>query len=403
MDALAPAAADTDPLLTAAVVEAVRDTLGPPPNDGMIALHEPEFTGSEREYVLDCIDTGWVSSVGAYVDRFEAMLAEYTGATRAVAVANGTAALHVALLLTGVEPGDEVLIPALTFVATANAVFYAGAVPHMVDSEAETLGIDVAKLARHLANTCDIVGGRCVNRATGATVRAVVPMHVFGLIGHIDALNRLAEEWGIAVVEDAAESLGSTVGDRHAGTLAPVAATSFNGNKTITTGGGGAILAMDAELGLRAKHLTTTARVAHRWSFLHDEVGFNYRLPNLNAALGCAQMERLDDMIARKRRLHEHYRARFASVAGAEILSARNGTTSNYWLVTLRLESNDEQQRDALLEALNGSGYMARPVWTLMHRLPMYASAPRMNLASAERLEKQIVNLPSSAKLAAPA
>lgn len=389
--------------LAEAVIDAVRDTLGPPPNDGMVALHEPEFAGNERDYVLDCIDTGWVSSVGAYVDRFEAMLAEYTGATRAVAVANGTAALHVALLLAGVEPGDEVLIPALTFVATANAVSYAGAVPHMVDSERETLGIDVAKLARHLAETADLVGGRCINRATGATIRAIVPMHVFGLIGHIEELARLAAEWGIAVVEDAAESLGSTVGARHAGTLAPIAATSFNGNKTITTGGGGAILTMDGELGRRAKHLTTTARVAHRWSFLHDEVGFNYRLPNLNAALGCAQMERLDEMIARKRQLAARYRERFASVEGADILQARAGTTSNYWLVALRLDTADETLRDGVLEALNGSGYMARPVWTPMHHLPMYRQVPRMDLACAEVLERQIVNLPSSAKLAPPA
>ena len=403
MNAVTPAIQPRAEAFTESVVEAVRDTLGPPPNDGMLALHEPEFVGNERAYVLDCIDTGWVSSVGAYVDRFEAMLAEYTGAKRAIAVANGTAALHVALLLAGVEPGDEVLIPALTFVATANAVSYAGAVPHMVDSEPETLGIDVGKLALHLAETADIVGGRCVNRATGATIRAVVPMHVFGLIGQIDELNRLAAEWGIAVVEDAAESLGSTLGTRHAGTLAPLAATSFNGNKTITTGGGGAILTMDDELGRRAKHLTTTARVAHRWSFLHDEVGFNYRLPNLNAALGCAQMERLDDMIARKRRLAERYRARFASVEGAEILTARDGTASNYWLVAMRLDAVDETVRDGLLEALNGAGYMARPVWTLMHRLPMYATAPRMDLTSAERLERQIINLPSSAKLAPPA
>ncbi len=388
--------------LTASIVEAVREVLGPRPNKGVIALHEPEFAGNERDYVLDCIDTGWVSSVGSYVDRFEAMLAEYTGAKRAVAVANGTAALHIALLLAGVGPGDEVLIPALTFVATANAVSYAGAVPHMVDSEPETLGIDVGKLSQYLAATADIVNGRCVNRRTGATIRAVVPMHVFGLIGRIGELSRLAGEWGIAVVEDAAESLGSTVGERHAGTLASVAATSFNGNKTITTGGGGAILTMDEDLGRRAKHLTTTARVAHRWSFLHDEVGFNYRLPNINAALGCAQMERLDDMLARKRRLAERYRARFAPVDGAEILTARSGTTSNYWLVALRLDTADVAARDALLEALNGSGYMARPVWTLMHRLPMYAGAPRMDLASAERLEKQIVNLPSSAKLAPP-
>lgn len=399
----APPARLPCPDIVQAVLAAVQDTLGPVPQGAALALHEPEFAGRERDYVLDCIDTGWVSSVGAYVDRFEAMLAEYTGAAQAVAVANGTAALHVALLLAGVEPEDEVLIPALTFVATANAVSYAGAVPHFVDSEPDTLGIDVDKLARHLDDTADIVGGVCVNRSTGRRIRAVVPMHVFGLIGDMGELTRLAEGWGIAVVEDAAESLGSKLGERHAGTLAPLAATSFNGNKTITTGGGGAILTMDEDLGRRAKHVTTTARVPHRWSFLHDEVGFNYRLPNLNAALGCAQMERLENMLARKRRLAEHYRACFAGVKGARILNARSGTTSNYWLIALRLDDEDGADRDMLLEKLNGAGYTARPVWTLMHRLPMYARTPKMDLGCAELLERQIINLPSSAKLAPPA
>lgn len=388
------------PLAVDRIVEAVRAVAGDPPRGGIVALHEPEFAGREWEYVKECIDTGWVSSVGKFVDRFEAQLAEFTGATRAIAVANGTAALHVCLLLAGVRPGDEVLIPALTFIATANAVSYAGAVPHLVDSEPRSLGIDVPKLGAYLDRVGEVHDGVCRNRETGAAIRAIVPMHVFGLIGDMDGLLALAERWRIAVVEDAAESLGSLYHARHAGTLAPLAATSFNGNKTITTGGGGAILTQDEALGRRAKHLTTTARVAHRWSFVHDEVGFNYRLPNLNAALGCAQMERLPDMLERKQRLANAYMNAFETLPGVSILRAPQNTEANYWLVAMLLDEDGDLDRDTILAAINDAGFMARPVWTLMHRLPMYADAPRMNLRCAESLERRVINLPSSPRLA---
>lgn len=392
----APAAADS---LPDRVLAAVRQVLGTPAQT--LALHEPEFAGREWEYVKDCIDTGWVSSVGAYVDRFERDLAAYTGVAHAVATSNGTSALHVCLLLAGVRPGDEVLLPALTFIATANAVSYAGAVPHFVDSETVSLGVDAAKLEAHLAEGAELVDGICVNRRTRAPIRALVVMHVFGHPADLDAIDAVARRWNLVLIEDAAESLGSTYHGRHTGHVGRLSALSFNGNKVVTTGGGGAVLTNDAALGRHAKHLTTTARVPHRWNFIHDEVGYNYRLPNLNAALGCAQLERLPDMVARKRQLATRYDAAFAGVPGLRFLREPAGTTSNYWLNAMVLDRADLAARDALLERLNDAGYMSRPVWTLMHRLPMYAACPRADLTVAEQMEACVINLPSSAKLGA--
>jgi perosamine synthetase len=384
--------------LVKAVLDAARRVV--PARPGPVALHEPEFRGNEREYVRECLDTGWVSSVGKFVERFEGMLVEVTGAKHAIAVVNGTAALHACLLLAGVRRDDEVLIPALTFIATANAVSYVGAVPHFVDSTERTLGVDAAKLDAYLRTVAEVRDGACRNRATGAVIRALVPMHTFGHPADLDELAALCERWKLVLVEDAAESLGSLYKGRHTGNVGRVAALSFNGNKPVTTGGGGAILTNDPVLAKRAKHLTTTARVPHRWSFLHDEVGYNYRLPNLNAALGCAQLERFPDILARKRRLAARYLEAFRDVRGASIAAEPAETKSNYWLVTLLLAQPDLALRDALLDALNEAGLMARPVWTPMHRLPMYAACPRMDLAGAESLEARIVNLPSSPSLA---
>jgi perosamine synthetase len=381
-----------------AVLEATRRVV--PARAGSVALHEPEFRGNEWAYLRECLDTGWVSSVGKFVDRFEAMLVEATGAKHAIAVVNGTAALHACLLLAGVQRHDEVLIPTLTFIATANAVSYIGAVPHFVDSTTRTLGVDAEKLEAHLRAIAEVRDGACRNRATDAVIRALVPMHTFGHPADLDELAALCERWKLVLVEDAAESLGSRYKGRHTGTVGRVAALSFNGNKPVTTGGGGAILTDDPALAKRAKHLTTTARVAHRWSFLHDEVGYNYRLPNLNAALGCAQLERFPDILARKRRLATRYIESFRDVRGATIAAEPAGTQSNYWLVTLLLVQPDLALRDALLDTLNAEGLMARPVWTLMHRLPMYAASPRMDLSGAEALDARIVNLPSSPSLA---
>jgi perosamine synthetase len=390
------AAVPTDPFV-ASVVAAVRTVIGPA--DRMVPLHEPEFAGQEWAYVKECLDTGWVSSVGAYVDRFERDLAELTGAKQAVATSNGTSALHACLLLSGVRPGDEVLMPALTFVATANAVAYCGATPHFVDSEARSLGVDAAKLDAYLAEIAQLKNGVCVSARTGAPIRALIVMHVFGHPCDLDALDEVAQRWNVALIEDAAESLGSSLHGVHTGNRGRLSALSFNGNKVITTGGGGAILTNDPELGRRAKHLTTTARVPHRWNFLHDEVGYNYRLPNLNAALGCAQLERLPSMILRKRELAGRYAAAFEGVEGVSFLREPEQTQSNYWLNAIVLAPCRRAQRDAVLEALNNASYMSRPIWTLMHRLPMFQDCPRMDLATSELLEATVVNLPSSPNL----
>ena len=383
------------------ILAAVREAAGPA--EGTIPLHEPEFAGREREYVAECIDTGWVSSVGPFVDRIERDLAAITGVERAVAVVNGTAALHMCLLLAGVRPGDEVLLPTLTFIATANAVSYAQATPHFVDSEADTLGIDAAKLDAYLGEIAELRGGTCVNRLSGAPIRALIVMHVFGHPCDLDALSEVCARWRLVLVEDAAESLGSRYKGEHTGGRGLVSALSFNGNKLVTTGGGGAILTNDAELGKRAKHLTTTARVGHRWNFLHDEVGYNYRMPNLNAALGCAQLERLPDMLARKRELARRYEAAFQRVPDAGVLAEPAGSESNFWLNAIVLARADEEERDRILDRLNSAGYMSRPIWTLMHRLPMYAHCPRGDLAVAEDMERRVINVPSSPRLAGPA
>ncbi|MBA3677866.1 MAG: LegC family aminotransferase [Sphingosinicella sp.] len=366
----------------------------------MTALHEPEFAGNEWAFVKECIDTGWVSSVGSFVDRFERDLADYTGTTHAVATANGTAALHICLVLAGVQRGDEVLIPTLTFIATANAVSYTGAIPHFVDSESVSLGVDAEALERHLQQVAEVADGRCVNRKSGAVIRALMVMHAFGHPCDLNALVALAERWKLVLIEDAAESLGSRYNGLHTGGFGRVAALSFNGNKVLTTGGGGAILTNDPELGRRAKHLTTTARVPHRWNFVHDEIGYNYRLPNLNAALGCAQLEQLPGMLARKRRLAERYAQAFDDVPGVRFLREPAGTTSNYWLNTIVLDPAYSRQHEGVLGLLNDSNYMSRPLWTLMHRLPMYTDCPRAKLNTAETLADTVINLPSSPRLA---
>lgn len=383
---------------TSEIVGAVRRVLGVA--EQIVPLHEPEFGGNELDYLKQCIDTGWVSSVGAFVDRIERDLSEYTGVAHVVATANGTAALHTCLLLVGVQPGDEVLVPTLTFIATANAVSYTGAKPHFVDSESVTLGVDAVRLDDHLRACANVVDGNCVNRQTGAVIRALVVMHAFGHPADMDALMDVAARWHLQLVEDAAESLGSFYKGRHTGNHGHVAALSFNGNKVVTTGGGGAVLTNDPEMGRRAKHLTTTARVPHRWNFIHDEIGYNYRLPNLNAALGCAQLERLPGMIARKRVLAQRYAAAFANVPGVQFLLEPEYGVSNYWLNTIILDGNSAPHHEAVLAALNDAGYMSRPIWTLMHLLPMYADCPRADLSVATSLAGRVINLPSSPRLA---
>ena len=380
------------------VLAAVRKVL--PSVERSYALHEPSFDGREAEYLRNCIDTRMVSSVGGYVDRMERMLEEYTGAKHAVAVVNGTAGLQIALRLAGVVHGDEVLVPALTFVATANAVVYCGGTPHFIDSEEATLGLDPEKLRDYLSEQTELRNGTCVNRATGKTIRAMVPMHTFGHPSDLGQLMEVAERFHLALVEDAAESLGSFYRDRHTGTLGQLGVVSFNGNKIITTGGGGAILTNQPNLAQRAKHLTTTAKLPHPWEYRHDEIGHNYRLPNLNAALGCAQMEQMPSFIAAKRQLHDHYRSALKGITGLTLFEERNYCRSNYWLETVLLGRGLEQHLRPILENLHREKIFARPAWTPLHQLKPYRSFPRMNLQCAESLAARILNLPSSPALA---
>jgi len=362
-------------------------------------LHEPQFQGNEWLYIKECLDSTYVSSVGKFVDRFEADLTDYTGARHAVAVVNGTAALQVALQLAGVKAGDEVLIPALTFIATANTVSYCGAIPHFIDSEYNTLGIDPIATREYLKTMTEFHNNQCVNRKTGRVIRAIVPMHTFGHPVNIEGIMSVAQDFNLALVEDAAESLGSTVDGKHTGTFGMMGILSFNGNKSITTGGGGAIITDDADLAKRARHLSTTAKLPHRWEYVHDEVGYNYRLPNINAALGCAQLEQLPAFLASKRCLFTRYQSAFSSVSKVELVSEPEGTSSNYWLQTLLLNESVATHRDMILKDTNNVGLMTRPVWRPLHNLAPYKDCPRMELSVAESLSQRLINLPSSAKL----
>lgn len=362
-------------------------------------LHEPTFKGNEWEYLKACLDSSFVSSVGAFVDRFEQAIAEYTGSKYAIAVVNGTAALHIALLLAGVSEGDEVLIPSLSFVATANAVCYTGAIPHFVDSAEDNLGIAVDALRDYLKETTEQHGGQCVNVVTNRVIRVLVPMHTFGHPVDIEGLLSIAKDFNLILVEDAAEALGSFYQGRHMGCFGRLGTLSFNGNKTITTGGGGAILTDDAALAKRAKHLTTTAKMPSRWQFEHDEVGYNYRMPNINAALGCAQLEQLPTFLSSKRTLHEHYQAVFSRMPGVSLVTEPKDCTSNYWLQALLIDEVFANQRDEILEKTNKVGLMTRPVWQLLHRLRPFVGAPRAPLPVATSLERRLMNIPSSAFL----
>lgn len=392
----------TSPSLDArnAIVARLRALLRDP--DAFVPLHAPEFKGPEWEFVKDCLDTGWVSSVGKYVDQFEQEVADLCGAKYGVAVVNGTAALQISMLVGGVVAGDEVLMPALTFVATANAACHGGAIPHFVDSCPKTMGIDPKALRDYLAEIADCTGGQTINRKTGRRIAAIVPMHVFGHPVDMDALNDVARDYGLLVVEDAAESLGSTYKNRPCGSLGDIATLSFNGNKIITTGGGGAIVTNNEDFAKRAKYLTTTAKVPHRWAFDHSEVAYNYRMPNINAALGCAQLTQLQDRIAQKRQLAQHYIAGFSDLKSVAVFQEPEHAQSNYWLNALILDPALSASRDDLLDALNAADLMCRPVWTLMHHLPMFTDCPRSDLPVAEDLATRVINIPSSAHLGQP-
>ena len=364
------------------------------------ALHEPEFAGNEWAYVKECLDTGWVSSAGGFVDRFEAMLRDFTGARHAVATVNGTAALHACLVLAGVGRDDEVIVPALSFVATANAVAYCGAVPHFADCEDVSLGLDAAKLADHLQAIAERRGGACVNRRTGRRIAAVTVVHVLGHSADLDALAAVCAAYGLPLIEDAAESLGTYYKGRHTGTLGLLSAFSFQGNKVVTTGGGGVILTNDESLGRQARHLTTTAKLAHPWEYRHDHVGFNYRMPSINAALGCAQLEQLPGFLSAKRRLAACYRDVFASVPGLRFIEEPEWATSNWWLNAFKLDPENSRSRDIILGLAQERGVGIRPLWLPLHLLEMFVDCPRSDLSVTEDLYARVITLPSSARLA---
>lgn len=374
------------------IIEVIQEIFGP----GPVSLHQPSFLGNEWSYVKDAIDSTFVSSVGPYVSKFETELAGYTGAKHVIAVTNGTAALHLALLLAGVSRNDEVLIPALTFVATANAVSYCGAIPHFIDSEDKYLGLNVEKLAEYLEESTIQLSGNCVNKKTGRIIRAIVPMHTFGHPCNMEKIMSLASRFHLKIVEDAAEGLGSFFYGKHVGTFGELGVLSFNGNKIITTGGGGAILTNNDFIALRAKHLSTTAKINHPWEYIHDDIGFNYRLPNINAALGLAQLELMSEFLENKRRLNQIYKDKLSGLNIA-VIGDPPGCASNFWLQTLDLKDSSGKRLNLLLAESNAVGISTRPIWRLLNTLDPYINCPAMNVEVAERLTKSMINIPSSA------
>jgi aminotransferase in exopolysaccharide biosynthesis len=358
-----------------------------------LPLHEPKFIGNEKKYLNDCIDSTFVSSVGKYVDIFEKEFAKYVGSKYAIATVNGTAALHISLLLADVKKDDEVITQPLTFIATCNAISYIGAKPIFVDVDLDTMGLSPDSLKLFLENNCEIKENTCVNKITGKTIKACVPMHTFGHPCRIDEIKNICDIWNIALVEDAAESLGSFYKNKHTGTFGKVSAFSFNGNKIITSGGGGAIVTDDEALAKKAKHITTTAKIPHPFEYVHDEVGYNYRLPNINAALLVAQLEQIDKFLKSKRDLATKYKEFFLE-NNINFITESKDSRSNYWLQAVLL--NDLNQRDEFLEFTNKNGVMTRPIWKLMNELKMYKDCQKTDLKNAKYLEQRIVNIPSS-------
>jgi len=367
------------------------------PGENPVPLHAPRFSGNEKKYLLDCIDTTYVSYVGEYVSRFEDEMRRFTGAKYAVAVSSGTAALHAALLLVEVAPGDEVITQPLTFVATANAISYCGAKPVFMDVQRSTLGLDPDKLNDFLINNGILKSdGRCYNKATGRKIAACVPVHTFGHPVRIDQIMEICQKFHIPVVEDAAEALGSFYKGQHAGTFGNFGIISFNGNKPVTTGGGGMIITNNETYAVKAKHLTTTAKQPHQWEFIHDGIGYNYRLPNINAAVGCAQLECFAGVLENKRTTTQLYKQFFQEI-GMPFITEPAQARSNYWLNAIVLK--DRQERENFLQYSRGNGIQTRPVWTLMSKLPMYQKCQCTSLETAQWLEDRLVNIPSSVRL----
>lgn len=370
-----------------------------PSTDSFIPLHIPEFDNQEEQFVTECIRSNFVSSVGYFVDRFEEKLQNFTGAKRCVLCVNGTSALHLALHSAGIGFEDEVLIPSFTFVATANAVSYCGASPHFIDIEEKHLGVDPTKLSVYLDKEFTFDGVQLYNPKTRRKVKALIPMHTFGHPSKMSELLKIANSYNLLVIEDAAESLGSYYKDKHTGNAGMCGVISFNGNKIITTGGGGAILTNDIDFADRLKHLSTTAKEAHDWEINHDHIGYNYRMPAINAALGCAQMEKLTNFISNKRKVAEIYSNVFQNLDGLRFLSEREDSKSNYWLNTIILDDASGYSLGELLKRTNDIGIMTRPAWTPLHLLPIYSNCPKMDLEVTENMSRRVINIPSSAKL----
>lgn len=375
------------------ITDFIHDLYGAPE----VPLHAPCFIGNEKKYLAECVDTTFVSSVGQFVDRFEEKMAQYTGAARAVTCVNGTNALHLALLLVGVARGDEVLTQALTFIATCNAIRYIDAHPVFLDVDQSTMGLSPDAMRDWLFRNAEMKDSQCFNKNTQRRIKACVPMHTFGHPARIDEIAAVCEEYHIELVEDAAESLGSLYKGQHTGLFGRVGVISFNGNKTITTGGGGMLLLNNEELGAQAKHLTTQAKVPHRWEFIHDRVGYNYRMPNINAALGCAQLEHLEEFVLNKRETAEKYHAFFATIDDMDYFLESENCRSNYWLNTILLK--DRQAQQDFLQYTNAHGIMTRPAWQLMNRLEMFKGCETDGLKHTQWLEERIVNIPSSVNL----
>jgi perosamine synthetase len=362
-----------------------------------IPLHEPRFLGNEKKYLNECIDSTFVSSVGKYVDEFEENFAKTVGSKYAVATVNGTSALHISLLLAGVKRDDEVITQPLTFVATCNAISYCAAKPVFVDVDLDTMGLSPDSLSRFLENNCELIDNRCVNKKTSKTIRACVPMHTFGHPCRIDEIKEICERWNLVLVEDSAESLGSFYKNKHTGRYGKLGAFSFNGNKIITSGGGGAIVTDDESLAKKAKHLTTTAKLVHAYEYAHDEIGYNYRMPNLNAALLVAQLEQLDGFVKNKRDLASEYEKFFASIENIEFVKEPKNSKSNYWLQSVIMESLDE--REKFLEYTNKNSIMTRPLWKLMSELEMFKDCQCGSLENSKYLQQRVVNISSSVVL----
>ncbi|MGD1836257.1 MAG: LegC family aminotransferase [Nitrososphaeraceae archaeon] len=360
-----------------------------------IPLHAPTFNGNEKRYLSNCIDSTFVSSVGEYVSRFEDMMASYTGCKHAVAVSNGTSALHLALKVSGVDNGDEVITQALSFIATANAISYTGAKPVFVDVEQDTLGLSPDCLENWLRKNAIVKGDSCINIHTHRRIKACVPMHTFGHPCKIEAIAKICEEYNIELIEDAAESLGSFYRKKHLGTFSRVGIISFNGNKVITTGGGGVLLFNDESLAKQAKHLSTQAKIPHKWEFSHDHIGYNYRMPNINAALGCAQLENIDQILESKREIAHQY-CNFFENTIVKFVKEPIDSKSNYWLNSILFEN--KEQRDYFLRLSNEQGIMARPIWNLLNSLDMYNDCQTDDLIVSKCLSERLVNIPSSPK-----